>query len=385
MDIKIDQEFLVKTITDLVQINSMNPTLVAGAPGEVEIAGYVANTLKNIGLNVEKLEPEPGRVSVVGILKGSGGGRSLMLNGHIDTVDVEGMPNPFSAEIRDGKLYGRGAYDMKASVAAQIAAAKALVDGGIQLSGDLLIAAVADEEHSSIGTADLIRHYKTDAAIVTEPTEMEICLAHKGFIWLEIEILGRAAHGSRYDLGIDANMHAGKLLAELETLLQEIYQRQKHPLLGPGSFHISTINGGTGLSTYSERCTIQIERRTLPGESETQVISEYQTILDKLSQADSNFNASLKTILVRPPFEVAPDAEIVKSINRSALAVLDSQPPMVGQNPWMDSAFLAEAGIETVVMGPSGAGAHAAEEWIEIQSVIDFTEILAKTAIDYCQ
>ncbi|MBI4421448.1 MAG: M20/M25/M40 family metallo-hydrolase, partial [Gemmatimonadetes bacterium] len=185
--LSVDREFAVRTLTRLVQINSINPSLAPGGAGEAEIAGFTAETIRLIGLEVTTHEPEPGRVSTVGILRGTGGGRSLMLNAHYDTVAVEGMPEPFSGALRDGRLYGRGAYDMKGSLAACIAAAKALADARQRLAGDLLIAAVADEEHASIGTADVIRHHRVDGAIVTEPTALKLCLAHKGFIWLEVE------------------------------------------------------------------------------------------------------------------------------------------------------------------------------------------------------
>ena len=175
--ISIDRDDLVLTLQEMVRINSVNPSLVSGAPGEAEIAAYVASRLHGAGLEVEQYEPRPGRVSTVGRLPGRGSGRSLMLNAHVDTVGVEGMSNPFSAEIRDGRLYGRGAYDMKGAAAACIAAARAIRDAGISPSGDLLVALVADEEHASIGTADLIARYSIDGAIVTEPTQLDICLA----------------------------------------------------------------------------------------------------------------------------------------------------------------------------------------------------------------
>lgn len=182
MRFSIDKGFTLRTLADLVRINSVNPTLEAGGPGESAIAEYLARTFQRLGLTVDRHEPAPGRVSVVGRLKGKGPGRSLMLNGHVDTVGVAGMPEPFSGAIRDGKLYGRGSYDMKGSVAAAVGAAKALVDAGAPFNGELLVAAVADEEDASLGTANLVGKYQLDAAIVTEPTHLEICLAHKGFV-----------------------------------------------------------------------------------------------------------------------------------------------------------------------------------------------------------
>ena len=262
---QIDRKYTLETLARLVQINSINPTLAPGAPGEKEIATFIAESLRACGLAVETLEPAPGRTSVLGRLAGTGGGRSLMLNAHCDTVDVRGMAEPFSGAIRDGKLYGRGAYDMKGSLAACMAAAKALKDSGTRLRGDVLVAAVADEEYGSLGTSDMIAHVKVDGAIVTEPTGLEVCLAHKGYLWIQVETAGRAAHGSKFELGIDANMKMGHFLAKLSELERDLRSRPPHPLVGPPSLHAAMLSGGTGLSTYAPSSTVQIERRTVPG------------------------------------------------------------------------------------------------------------------------
>ncbi len=384
MSIVIDRQYLTETLASLVRINSINPTLVSGGAGESEIAAYTADSMAAIGLEVSVHEPEPGRPSVVGIWRGRGGGRSLMLNAHYDTVGVDEMVDPFSATIRDGRLYGRGAYDMKGSLAACMSAAKGLIDAGIILDGDLVVAAVADEEYASLGTNELIRHYPVDGAIVTEPTELDICLAHKGFIWLEVETTGRAAHGSRYDLGLDANMLMGRFLAELDKLEQALRARPDHPLVGPPTLHAAMIQGGSELSAYAASCRLQIERRTIPGESEAQVVGEIQAIVDGLTAANPEFQARVKSFFVRDPFEVSPEAGIVQVLSEAASRVLNQRPAMVGQMPWMDSALLASAGVETVVIGPAGAGAHAHEEWVEVESVVKLAEILAETAIRYC-
>jgi acetylornithine deacetylase len=380
----IDRDYLFKTLADLIRINSINPTLAPGGKGEAEIADYVARELGAIGLHVEKLEPEPGCVSVLGTLRGMGGGKSLMLNAHYDTVGVDGMEEPFSASVRDGKMFGRGSYDMKGSLAAQIAAVKALADAGTKLRGDVVLAAVADEEYGSIGTASVIRRVKTDAAIVTEPTAVQICLAHKGYLWIEVETKGRAAHGSRFELGIDANMRMGRFLAELEGLERELRTRPPHPLVGPPSLHAAVIRGGDGLSTYAASCKLQIERRTVPGETEAQAVSELQRIVDRLAGADATFHATVRRFFVRDPFEVSRNAAIVRALDRASTRVLGRAPNYMGDTPWMDAALLQAAGVETVVMGPSGGGAHAAVEWVEMESVAQMAAILAEAAIEYC-
>lgn len=390
MSYAIDREFVARTLEGLVSINSINPSLDPEGPGEAEIADYVTRVADAIGLETACYEPEPGRVSVVATLAGRGGGRSLMLNAHYDTVGVEGMDAPFTPRIDRGRLYGRGAYDMKGSLAACLAAAKALRDAGprqagVELAGDLLVAAVADEEYAGLGTADLLDHLRVDGAIVTEPTQLAPCLAHKGFTWLEIVCHGRAAHGSQFDQGIDANLRMGRVLAELETLERRLRTAAGHPLLGPASLHAATLHGGTGLSTYAERSVLRIERRTLPGESAERVSSEVREILDRLSAADRDFRADLRTLLVRDPFEVSRDAAIVRALESATRSVLGRAPEPVGENPWMDSATLAAAGVETVVFGPVGGGAHAHDEWVDLESVVKLAEILAGTAVTYCR
>ncbi len=384
MPIPIDREFIVQTLTDLVRINSVNPSISAGGAGEGEIAAYIACRLNRAGLQTAVFEPQPGRATALATLRGEGGGRSLMLNGHADTVGVEGMAAPFGAEIRHGRLYGRGAHDMKGSLAACMGAAKALVDGNVRLRGDLVVAAVADEEYGSLGTSDLINRVDVDGAIVTEPTDLNICLAHKGYVWIEVTTTGRAAHGSRFTEGIDANMRMGRFLGALDGLERDLRARPAHPLVGPPSLHAAMVQGGSGLSTYAESCTLKIERRTVPGETEAGAVAEIQRIVDRLSAADASFQASVRLFFARDPFEVAPSAPIVDVLGRATEAVFGRRPAFVGDTPWMDSALLAAAGIETVIFGPRGAGEHSVEEWVDVESVVQTASVLAAAAAEYC-
>jgi acetylornithine deacetylase len=264
-----------------------------------------------------------------------------MLNGHLDTVGVQGMEQPFSARMERGRVYGRGAYDMKGGVAACIGAAAALAKAGSPFCGELLVAAVADEEHASLGTADLIERYQWDAAIVTEPTHLEICLAHKGFAWLE----------------------------------QELRSRPPHPLVGAPSLHAGVLRGGTAPSVYAASCKVLIERRTVPGETETAVLEEIRELIDQLQSEDPSFRAAARVELVRDPFETHPDSPVVAAVARAAERCLGRRASFCGQTPWMDSALLARAGIDTVVIGPAGAGAHAAEEWVDGDSVVQLSSI----------
>ncbi len=380
----IDTQYLETILTKMVQIDSTNPSLTAGAAGEAEIAAYTAGLMRDLGLEVAQFEPEPGRISVVGKLAGSGGGRSLMLNAHMDTVDVEGMAEPFSGAVRDGKLYGRGSQDMKGSLAAQLAAVKALKEQGITLQGDLLIAGVADEECASIGVQSIVPHYQPDGVIVTEPTDFQVTVAHKGFIWIEIKTYGRAFHGSRYDMGIDANTMMGYVLVEIDKLLQELMAREPHPKLAQPSLHAAVLRGGTEWSSYAGECTLRLERRTLPGEDVEGVSAEIQQILDRLSAQNPKFKADFRIELVRDPFEAQPDSALISTLSSVSETVLGKPVIHTGATYWTDAAFHAPTGSDTVIMGPTGDGLHSIEEWVDLASVATFAEILVKTAVKYC-
>jgi acetylornithine deacetylase len=384
MPIHIDRDFVLRTLEALVRIDSVNPSIDPAGAGEAEIAAYVAAAMRAVGLEATTFGSQPARPSAVATLPGRGGGRKLMLHAHADTVGVAGMEAPFSAEVRDGRLYGRGAHDMKGSLAACMGAMRALADARAPLRGDLVLAAVSDEEYGSAGTTDLIERCRTDAAIVTEPTDLAICLAHKGYLWVEIESTGRAAHGSRFTEGVDAVMRMGRYLAELERLEVALRTGPVHPLVGPPSLHAATIRGGSGLSTYAASCTVCVERRTVPGETVDGAVAQLREIAERLAERDPTFNAAVRPFFSREPFEVSPDAAIVRVLATAAQAVLGTRPRYVGDSPWMDAALLASAGIETVVMGPTGAGEHAAVEWVDVDSVMQLAEILARTAIAYC-
>ncbi len=380
---------MTTVLTDLVATNSVNPTLAEGAPGEAEIARLTTRHMREAGLEVARYEPEAGRPSVIGRLAGAAGGPVLMLNAHYDTVGVEGMEAPFSPRIRDGRLYGRGAYDMKGALAACIEAAQLLRESGTRLAGDVLVAAVADEEYASLGTADLLRRRARgeltfDAAIVTEPTALDLCVAHRGFTWIEITTRGRAAHGSRYREGIDANLRMGRVLHRLEAFIEELQSRPGHPLLGPPSMHAALIEGGSGISTYSPSCTLQVERRTVPPETRESVEGEISTILDDLRAEDPSLEVACSTFFHREPFETTPEAPIAACVSRAARTVLGRAPEVIGDAPWMDSALTQAAGVDSIVIGPSGAGAHADVEWVDLASCARLAEILAEAAADYC-
>jgi acetylornithine deacetylase len=361
-------------LSRLVAIDSVNPSLVPGGAGEREIAAFVAAWAHEAGLQAEVLEATPGRPSVLVRAPGTGGGRTLMLCGHYDTVTAAGMLDAHVPRVDGDRLHGRGAYDMKAGVAAALIACREAAALG--LAGDVVVAAVADEEHASLGVQEVLGAAGADAAIVTEPTELELVVAHKGFVWSEIEITGRAAHGSRPHLGVDAVVKTGPILTGLGELDAALGERT-HPLVGRGSVHASQIEGGEELSSYPARCVLRIERRTLPEETAADVEAELDALLARCRAADPDLVVERRTLLVREPFEVPDGAAIAETVREAATEVLGAAPAVGGASYWADAAFLDAAGIPTVMFGPAGEGAHAAEEWVSISS----TDAVARTLV----
>jgi acetylornithine deacetylase len=375
------REDVIDLLSRLVAIDSVNPALVEGGAGEVEIAAFVAGWARDAGLEAEILEATAGRPSVLVRARGTGGGGTLLLCAHLDTVGVEGMTDPHVPRVEGDRLYGRGAYDMKAGLASALLAARAAVDRGF--AGDVVVAAVADEEHASLGVQEVLRNVQADAAVVTEPTELEVIVAHKGFVWAEIEITGVAAHGSRPHLGVDAIVKAGPVLTALGELDVSLSART-HPRLGRGSLHASLIEGGAELSSYPARCLISLERRTLPGETAATVNEELGALLDACRAADPALVAEHRVGLERVPFEVDPDGPFVASVLRAATGVLGEAPPLAGASYWADAAFIAAAGIPTVMFGPGGEGAHATEEWVSLADTEAVTRTLVAVAGRLC-
>jgi acetylornithine deacetylase len=359
----------------LVAIESVNPTLVAGGAGEAEISRFVGMWLERHGLKVELQTLDAGRPNVIGRVRGSGGGRSLIMNGHLDTVGLGGADAGLTPRVEGARLFGRGAYDMKGSLAAiMLAAAEAATRG---LRGDVIVTAVVDEEHASIGTEAVVETVRADAAIVAEPTELRLALVHKGFVWLEIETRGRAAHGSRPDLGVDAIVLMGRVLVRVGELDRSLRETELHPLLGSGSLHASLIEGGQELSTYPDRCAVKLERRTVPGETPERVEEELRELVRGLE-------ASVKRLFARQPLATGAEEEIVDVLRESANRILDEPPEIVGVPFWTDAALLSAAGIPTIVFGPSGAGAHAETEWVDLEDVAKTSDILLATASTFC-
>jgi acetylornithine deacetylase len=302
-----------------------------------------------------------------------------MLCGHTDTVGVAGMVRPFEPELRNGRLYGRGTQDMKGGLAAMLGAARALAEGGGLAAGRLVVAAVVDEEHASLGADALVTAYRADAAVVTEPTDLDVAVAHKGFQWVSVETRGRAAHGSRPSEGRDAILRMGRVLASLEVLDRHLQNGSTHPLLGAASLHASLIHGGREMSSYPDRAWLEFERRTLPGEPATVAYDEASAILDMLRAADPEFEGDAKAAFGRAAYEIDPASTLPADLVSAARAT-GSAPRLVGMTFWTDAAILAGAGIPAVVFGPGGAGLHSTEEYVNVDGVCRCRDALVQLA-----
>lgn len=365
----------------LVRIDSVNPGLDPSGAGEAEIAAFVADWGRAAGLRTEIVESTPGRPSVV--LRGgrNTGGRRLLLCGHLDTVGLAGTRDALTPRIDGDRLYARGAYDMKAGLAAALIACRDASLAGID--GEVVVAAVADEELASLGVQDVLAHLDPagiDAAVVTEPTERQVGTAHRGFVWTEVTVTGVAAHGSRPHLGADAILAAGHHLVAFDQLDRQLRDRP-HPFLGPGNLHASLITGGTEESTIPDRCVFTVERRTLPGETLERVEADVADLLERCRPADPRLQATARTVLHRPAMETPHDTPVARML----LAAAGAGTTVAPMSYWADSAFLSDAGIPTVLYGPEGEGAHADVEWVSLSGTSTVATVLSGLVRTFCR
>ncbi|TFD63157.1 M20/M25/M40 family metallo-hydrolase [Cryobacterium suzukii] len=373
----------VAILQQLVRIDSVNPDLVPGAAGEAEIAAWCADWLRQQGFEITVLEQTPGRPSVVGLKRGTGTGRSLMLNAHLDTVGVATYAgDPFSGDLRDGRVYGRGAVDTKSGLAAiLVAAARASVHG---MAGDVIVTLVADEEFGSIGTEEVLRSFRADAALVIEPSSLELTTAHRGFAWFELELTGLAAHGSQPERGVDAIWHAGLALRALDELRQRLNAAPAHATLGHGAVRVSKIAGGDDAATVAARCVLTLERRMLPGQSPDSVEAELRALFTALAVEEPEFQFALTRLVARAAFEAEPHWPILRALSGNAERVLGRPAVTRGEPFWTDAGLILEAGIPCVVFGADGEGLHADTEWADAPSVRALADILTDTITEFC-
>lgn len=373
----------VELLCALTEINSVNSTLVPGAPGESEIATFIGKWFADRGFEVTRLEGTPGRPSIVACSKGATTSKKIMLNGHIDTVTVASYDGDGCKAVRkDGNVYGRGTFDMKGGLAGQMIAAHRAVQSGI--TGQVIVAAVSDEEHGNIGTEEVLKHFTADVGVVAEPTMLGLTVAHKGFVWFDLTINGLAAHGSRHDLGIDAITKAGYALVALDKYASELTTRPHVKYLETPSVHASIIKGGEELSSYPAECTIAIERRTVPGETPEGVRAELIAILEEVKATTKDFSYELGGGFTRAPLQVSEDHEIVRIIQSHFQSHTGEPASFRGEWYWTDAALMNDAGITTVLFGVDGEGAHAATEWATESSVHTVADVLTDVVIEWC-
>lgn len=372
------RESVLEVLQQLIRIPSVNPTIApAEGTGERDIAEFACAWLTGRGVRAWIDEIEDDRVNVVAEI-GRGAGPTLVACAHIDTVQTAAMDiPPFEPTVDGARVYGRGSYDMKGGAAAILCAAAALQQQN--LAGKFMVALVADEEYASIGAQDFVKRYRADACVVTEPTENgmeELITAHKGFVWLEIFTAGTAAHGSSWDLGVSAITRMGDVIRRLDELDRFVLRHRVHPLVGPASLHASLIAGGSGISTYAAECRLSVERRTIPGETTERVVDEIRKAVGP--------DATVNLTLARPPLEVADDSRIAECARAAMRAVTGVEPATAGVAYWMDAALFAEAGMQTLNFGARGTGAHAAVEWVDLDTVVQCAESLYQTGVLFC-
>ena len=385
---QVEAQRAIDLLRELVQINSVNPSLVPGGNGEEEIASYVCKVLSEAGIEARLQPVKPGRPNVLARLPGAGQGRTLVLNAHLDTVSVEGMEAPFSARVADGRLYGRGAWDTKGGLAAGLSALLALAGSGASLAGDLLLVGAVDEEHASLGTQSLLEDLRADGCIILEPTNLDLWVAHGGFAWVEIETEGVAAHGSLPDVGVDAITKMGHLLSRADELRQRLRRnRTFHPPLGGQemhpSLHASVIEGGREWSSYPDRCLLRLERRMIPNENQEDVERELDDLISALASEDPQFKAKWRLSMIRPPWQ-AEEGPLFTALETACRAQLGHGPGRATGLMWTDAALMQQAGIPTVIVGPRGEGKHALVEYVELDSVVTCAQILLNTALSFC-
>jgi acetylornithine deacetylase len=384
----VDAQLTIDLLRRLVQIDSVNPHLVTGGAGEEEIASFLARTLSDAGLETSLQEVEPHRPNVLGRLPGSGGGKTLVFNAHLDTVSVEGVADPFSARIADGKLFGRGAWDTKGGLAAGVAAVLALQQASTPLRGDLLIVGAVDEEHASLGTQALLEDLHADGCVILEPSNLDLWVAHGGFAWAEIETRGVAAHGSLPDKGVDAIAKMGQLLTRLEGLRHRLRREKSFDpprggeIMHP-SLHASTIEGGREWSSYPDHCRLQLERRMIPGETPQDVENELEELVSAAAVDDPQLKARWRISMVRPPWQ-AQEGPLLAALEAACTQELGSTPARATGLMWTDAALMQQAGIPTVIFGPAGEGKHALLEYVGTASVVSCAQILVRTALEFC-
>jgi acetylornithine deacetylase len=371
---------VVKTLTELVRINSVNSSY-EGGPGEGEMAACVRRFFQMHGIETWEEIVFPGRPNVMARLPGRQRARRLLLEAHTDTVSIKGMSiPPFDPIISEGKLYGRGSCDTKAGLATMMHAMLSLKEARITPPCEVVLAAVVDEEFSYRGVVKLCENLKADAAIVAEPTEVRAVIATKGVLRCRIVVHGKSAHSSKPHLGVNAITHMAKVLAAIEADNARMAVIQ-HPLVGSGTCNVGVINGGVQVNFVPDRCVIEIDRRLLPGESAAKAVAEYQQLLNQLPGISAEIEEPL--LLVDEALDTPAESDVVQTASH-ILRDLGLNPEPCGVPFGCDASKLARAGIPSIVFGPGSIDrAHTADEYVELDQVEQALEFQRRFLLNF--
>lgn len=393
---KLKKYFSEEELVDIIRGMVRIPSYRGVENQETGVACFIQEFFRKEGIEAEVTPVVDGRCNVVARLRGKGEGKTLLLTGHMDTVppyDMQG--NPFEVTINNGRMHGRGVVDMKGSLACMMMAVAAVKRAGIELQGDLVFAGVIDEEDKSEGTRALIKQgFSADAAIVGEPTEMDINIGHRGLEWFEFTFHGKTVHGGKQKEGINAISKAARFISRVEEKLIPRIESRVHPISGSSSMNYGYIKGGTQPSTVAGECMMQIDRRWVPGEKFEDIVKEYQDILDELHAEDPQFNADFKVMdisfmeegYIHEALEIDPGHALVKATGDSVFSVLKREAKLKSFTAWTDGGLLSSYGkIPTIVFGPGNLeSAHSAGEYLDVAEVVPATLIYAMTAVKIC-
>jgi acetylornithine deacetylase/succinyl-diaminopimelate desuccinylase-like protein len=374
-----------RLLSDLVRIDSVTPWLIPGAVGEGAVARFIADWCADLPVEVTIEEVEPGRPNTLVWLRGTGGGPTLCLNAHVDTVGYANWGEEALVPRRDGdRIVGRGAADDKAGVTVALLALRSIVESGVRLRGDLLVACVADEEGASIGTADLVRHHAMDATIIVEPDTLgKMITEHQGFGWVDVIAHGKPSHGSAPDAGVDAIVCLAEIVVGLDRIDREVYRAHPDPLNGRTVFHTGTISGGTDYATYPGRAVLGIEIGTQPGETLADRVREIEGVIAEVEERHPGFRGEVHVVIEREPFK-ATGHERLAAVLSAASEQVDGRPlERAGMNAWADSGLTQGAGIPTVMFGPLGGNFHAPDEWVSLPEVVRAADIVEVAVIEF--
>ncbi len=384
---EVDESRLVTNLATMVATPSVNPFggNVTKGYRELEFADLYQDQMASLGLQISRREVVVGRPNVFGRIIGherkSEHKKCVMLAGHIDTVGVEGYPDPFNPMIRDGRLYGRGSCDMKAALAAYIEVAHILQNHDIRLTGDLVIAGVVDEESGMIGSKDISENGPIpDLAIVGEPTELKVCHTHKGQLCMHIKTFGKACHSSVPEMGINAISLMADVIKGIERYANDLANRPGHPVCGHARVNPGVIKGGSISSAVPDYCELEVDRRFLPGETPEAIVSEYRSILENISRQNPDFRYEIgKPTVDNAALDTPVESEVVSTI-ASAFEAIRGRPADVGVFPAATDAphFLCPA----VVCGPGSIyQAHTLDEYVAIDELTASARIYLRTVL----